>query len=59
MENFAHIVGEHQEGSAAEIITHILLSWAGTIIAATITAVALYFVYKSFKLNTEREKHRK
>ncbi len=54
--NFGHIVGEHQIDNTPELTAHVLLSWAGVIMAATITGLALYFIYKSSKLNTRKER---
>jgi hypothetical protein len=47
--NVAHIVGEHQSENSFTLVSHLLTSWAGLVIAATIVAIALHVLYRKFR----------
>lgn len=57
--NIAHITGHHETQSLWQLASHLLLSWAGIIIAAVIVSAVLYYIYKNFRLQTKRQRSNK
>jgi len=54
-----HIAGHHDSQPPLQLLFHLLGSWAGLIITATIVSAVLYFIYKTYKLYAERVRIKK